>query len=199
ADLALRFAARYPERVSGVVGLSGALNLFAASETSFQRNMRKLARSAARDIEHAHLYHQLLFGAGCGHYGALVAERGDEAMLANMVSALDPALLHLTSAPFRDPHTLHAYAKAMRAHYRDAENALLAQIAAPALFITGLRDEVAHPDASRVAAAQLPSAQLVELPEADHFALYTEPQVATLIRSFAESAPAPSTVRIQAA
>lgn len=185
ADLALRFAMQHPERVLGLIGLSGALNVFAAEETPFQHNMRKLAGNAARDLEHAHLYQQLLFGARPG-YGALVADK--EAMLGSMVGALDPALLHLTSAPFRDARTLHAYAKAMCAHYRDAEDAPLSEVSARALFVTGLRDEVAHPAGSRAAAASLAHATLVELPEADHFALYSEPQLPELLRSFARNA-----------
>jgi len=54
---------------------------------------------------------------------------------------------------------------------------------APTLVLTGLRDDVAHPEASRRAAETLGDATLMELPEADHFAVFTEPVVAELLRA----------------
>ena len=185
ADVALRFAELAPERVLGVACLSGALNAAQASETPFQRNMRKLAQSAARDLVHARLYHQLLFGAGRS-YDALLQARTerDEAMLASMVGTLDPELLHLTSAPFRDAETLHAYARSMQAHYAHCARTPLPALAVPTLFVIGLRDAVAHPEASRQAAARMLHGEVLSLPEADHFALYNDPAVAAAVSDF---------------
>ena len=185
ADVALRFAELSPERVLGVASLGGALNAADASETPFQRNMRKLAYSAARGLSHARLYHQLLFGAGRS-YGALAAARlqSDEAMLASMVGTLDPELLHLTSAPFRDAETLHAYARTMQAHYEHCARTPLTALSVPTLFVVGLRDAVAHPDASTLVAARMADAQVIELPEGDHFALYNDPAVSLAVRDF---------------
>ncbi|MET0342454.1 MAG: alpha/beta fold hydrolase [Polyangiales bacterium] len=185
ADVALRFAERHPERVRGVASLSGALNATGATETSFQRNMRKLARGASSDLAHATLYHQLLFGARRG-YGALAEAKtaGDESMLASMVGTLDPELLHLTSAPFRDPATLHAYARTMHAHYQHSARTGLSSLPVPTLFVTGGRDEVAHPEASRMAAACMGDATLVELDAGDHFAIYNDARMASALRDF---------------
>lgn len=184
ADLALQFAALHPERVHAVLSVSGALNLVDAEQTPFQINMRRLAQSASRDLEHAQLYHQLLFGNRRGHYGMLASERSDEAMLASMVSTLDPALLHITSAPFRDPESLHHYARTMQHHYASAPQRGVAQVKVPVLLVVSGRDEVAHPAASRAALALLDHATLVELPDADHFAVYSEPAIAEVLRYF---------------
>ena len=187
ADLAIRFASLYPERVDTVASLSGALNMVGASETSFQANMRKLALRASADLQHARLFHQLLFGQRRGHYGIVAAsERSDEAMLSSMVTTPDPELLHLTSAPFRDPQSLHDYARAMQGHYSAAKDQSLSALRLPLLLLTGLQDDIVHPHASRIAAEVVGDAQCIELPEADHFAIYKEPGiVATLLRAHA--------------
>lgn len=186
ADVALRFAERYPARVSGVVSIGGALNGACASETPFQRNLRNLVHKAAHDLRHAQLYHQILFGQDKPHYGTLAgtSHDGDRSMLSSMLGALDPALLHLTSAPFRDAGSLHRYARTMSEHYRHAETHGLPDVQSRVLLITGTADEVAHPEASRVAARALVSSTLVELTEGDHFALFTDARVGQSIREF---------------
>jgi nucleoside-diphosphate-sugar epimerase len=186
ADVALRFAERYPGRVLGAVGVSGALNGAHAAETGFQRNLRKLVRQAAGDRRQAELYHRLLFGARVTHFTALTAhEAGAEReLLSSLLAALDPALLHLTSAPFRDAEALHRYARIMQQHYAHAASQGLPRAATSVLLIACERDEVAHPDASRAAARALPDARVLRLPDADHFAVFCDARVPAAIREF---------------
>ncbi|MDB4988575.1 MAG: Male sterility-like protein, partial [Myxococcaceae bacterium] len=185
ADVALRFAELYPRRALGVISVAGALNMMHGPETTFQRDMRKLAKSAAHDLARAQLYHQLLFGQRHDELGAQTeGARSTEAWLGSMVGELDPSVLHLTSAPFRDADTLHDYAKTMHDHYAHSERTSLSRLELPALFITGTRDTVSHPEPSRLAAAQMADATLLELNEADHFAVYSETAVMGAVRDF---------------
>lgn len=177
ADLAVRFAELHPERVQGLVSVSGALNSAHASETVFQRHMRTLAASTARDLAHAQLYHRLLFGQRQG-------AADDEAMLVSMVSQLDADLIHLTSQPFRDPVSLHTYGRHMQGHYEQCARSPLPKLELPALLVLSSHDPIAHPDASRVAHSAWRNATRLELEGADHFAIYTNQTVWQAIRSF---------------
>jgi proline iminopeptidase len=61
----------------------------------------------------------------------------------------------------------------------------LAEIAVPTLVIVGGYDWVCAPAASRLLASTMPSARLVEIPEAGHFPFAEEPEAFTeAVRSF---------------
>ncbi len=186
ADISLRFAELHPERVSGVVGLGGALNGLSSAQTSFQCSLRKLVDRAAADLRYAELYHQVLFGQKeTAQPTPCAASDGDpRAMLSSMLDALDPALLHMTSTPFRDPQALHGYARTMRQHYAHAARRGRPAPDTDVLLVVGEHDDVAHPEASRSLVSGHPRAVLLELPDADHFAVYTDARIPEAVRRF---------------
>src|SRR5690606_20096022 len=119
-------------------------------------------------------------------------------MLSSMLDALDPALLHMTSAPFRDPQALHHYARVMRRHYDHAARYGRPGPDTDVLLIVGEQDDVAHPEASRCLARALPRAMLLELPAADHFAVYTDARVPDAVRRFVQRTHRPATGAVAA-
>jgi nucleoside-diphosphate-sugar epimerase/pimeloyl-ACP methyl ester carboxylesterase len=176
ADVALAFASRHPGSVRSLCLLNGALLRAEAPLTRFQQRLRAVVEGAARSLEHARLYHEILYGERRAR--TLAASGCARERLEGLLSDIDPRMLHLASAPFATPEALHAYARSMHQFFCDAGASWPGPgFEVPTLVVTSDADRITHPAASHAFADRF-GAQRLSLPEAGHFAHATHPEVA---------------------
>ncbi|MEY4580163.1 MAG: hypothetical protein RL701_4866 [Pseudomonadota bacterium] len=178
ADVALAFATREPTRTLSLTLLHGALVRGAASETDYQRRLRSLVVGASRSVEHAQVYHDALYGAP--KLTARYSPSRDHLRehCAGLLDAVSPEFQHLASRPFLTPQSLHRYARCLQSFLSERGAAWPERpLAMPLLVVTGGADHITHADTSRVFARRM-QAQLLDLPDGDHFAHWQKPEVA---------------------
>ena len=107
AQVALDFARSFPERTTSLALISGTYCMDASvPRTDFLNSLLSISGKIAVDRRRAELYVRLIYGNGDG--GG--TNSGDQKQLYSIMDGVDPFLLHLTSAPFRNPEALYRYA-----------------------------------------------------------------------------------------
>jgi pimeloyl-ACP methyl ester carboxylesterase len=179
AQVALRCASSQPGRVRRLVLLNGTFNLPEdVPRTSYEKNMRVLMPKIAGNIAYANLYHRMMNASGAQPGSAAGGQEAD-AMLCS-----DPALLPLTSAPFRTPARLYRYATLITRTLDEPTHTWAEGVKAPVLVVSGARDRVSHPGASLEIARRIKDARLVMLEEGDHYSMYHDEQLQQAVRDF---------------
>jgi pimeloyl-ACP methyl ester carboxylesterase/enamine deaminase RidA (YjgF/YER057c/UK114 family) len=202
AQVALRFRALWPARVTSLTSLSGAFSFpEAVGATEFKRNIMYLMPRVAASRAHAAAYHRMLYGHKAPAREVAI-EAGDRARVEGALLSSDQLVTNLTSAPFKDPESLYRYARLVMHLVREPAHAWADGVTCPVLILSGAHDTVAHPEESRELARRIPHAEL-EIGEGwDHFSLLHEPELARRVRRFLAAAGAarpPAFARLQPA
>jgi pimeloyl-ACP methyl ester carboxylesterase len=148
-------AVHHPSRVAGLV-----LAAPAASTRAIDRVDRLLAAPVVGAVASG----ALLSGAGLALSAPPVRRR------IAVAARLDERYLHAASRRLLRRGARRAFLVEQRALLRDlpALEAALGRISAPTVIVTGSRDRIVPPSASRLVAARIPEAELIELRGAGH-------------------------------
>ena len=186
AQVALRFAAEYPQRVRSLIFLNGTFNLPPdVPRTNFETNVRYLMPRIAGNTSYAALYHRMI-AESRAQPDANAAQTGSEVSQPFGLICRDSSILHLVSAPFATPDRLYRYACMITRTYDEHSDALAEQLKVPTLLISCGNDQVSHPEASRVMAARIKGARLAVIEQGDHHSLYYDEEMQAAISSFIE-------------
>jgi len=186
---AVRAALLHPTRIRSLVLMNGSYTDIDAPATAFQTNMYEAMKEIAVSEERAQFFHRVLFRSRRALSSEDERSAGDRST--TILSSTDPELLHLTSLPFADPSSMYRYGKLITGVMDAPMSAWLPRVRQPILFITCGKDCTTHPEGTRRAALIAQRGELVELPDADHFALYKLPEVAVRVAAFLDSFPRP--------
>lgn len=179
AQLALKFASLFPDRMNSLVLLNGTFNLpDTIPRTAFEKNMRVLMPKIAGNISFAQLYYRMTSEARFRPDGSGKVVDGD------FNTCRNPALRHLTNAPFKTPELLYRYANMVTRSFNQPEPAIEANLAMPVLVISGSEDRVSHPDTSREIARRIKNASLAIVDGGDHHALHDDERVLKMVADF---------------
>jgi len=184
AQLALKFASLFPERTRSLVLLNGTFNLpESITRTVFEKNMRFLMPKIAGNMAFAQLYYRMTSEE---RFRSDDPERQGEAagQSSSFITCRNPALRHLTNAPFRTPELLYRYANMVTRSFEEPEPALAANMAMPVLVVSGSDDRVTHPETSREIARRIKGASLVMIEGGDHHALHDDERVQNIVLDF---------------
>lgn len=180
ARLALRLAALHPELVASATLVGGAFNLDEggldgegpdgeALNTKYQQVFTTAMRRVAQKRRYADAYYQMVHVWGGRH--ELLQQQVD-----TVLSAVEPGVEHLASAPYQSAQTIYTYARLIDAFDRDREQGWLTELRAPTLFLCGDRDHTTAPLASRTMAALVRNGRAETLEDSGHFVVYTRPE-----------------------
>jgi nucleoside-diphosphate-sugar epimerase/pimeloyl-ACP methyl ester carboxylesterase len=191
AQVALDFARSFPERAASLVLINGTYCMTpSVPRTDFLTSLLSISEKIAVDRRRAEMYVRLIYGNGDSG-----ASSGDQKQLYSIMDGVDPFLLHLTSAPFRNPEALYRYASLFVQHFRGDELQAGA-VDVPSLVVTAQGDVVAHHLASREVADRIENSRFMDIPGGDHFSMYFDEGLADTVAAFvAEHQPAPVPVR----
>jgi nucleoside-diphosphate-sugar epimerase/pimeloyl-ACP methyl ester carboxylesterase len=182
AQVALAFAARYAERVGSLVLLNGTyLGGESLPRTAFQRSFISLVRQISGDRRRARMYYEMIYGKGANRFSQQGPERQQ---LQQLFTGVDPLLLHMTSAPFRDPEALYRYANLFARFFSHSDMLEAGPVTVPTLIVTTPTDVISHPDASVLAAECIQTARLLRLEAGDHYSMYHDRELPGLVREF---------------
>ncbi|WP_428262693.1 alpha/beta fold hydrolase [Haliangium sp.] len=182
AQVVVRFASSFPERVRAAVLLSGAYALPASevAPTEFQRKLGVVLAACSRGPTFARTYSQLMCKG--------LDEPGQGASTGLLTSA-DPRLLPMTSAPFRSAEALYRYGCAGVQMAKAPAHAWAEEMRAPTLVMTGDDDPVTNPAASREMARRIPGAAFELVPGGDHFLPWNHAGLGERVLAFFDSIP----------
>jgi thioester reductase-like protein/pimeloyl-ACP methyl ester carboxylesterase len=182
ADVALSFATRSPERVQSLTLAHGAFVGISSARTAFATSLETIARRAARSVEEAGRFHDMIAEVLSPYFAGSSRHSHDRALLETTVGQLDSSLFHLTSAPFRTPEALHRYAKLLCGYFADAPLAP-AHLSVPTHIVTSEDDTVAHVEGSRSLADSLPYVRETDATQGGHFSItQCERTIASMVR-----------------
>jgi pimeloyl-ACP methyl ester carboxylesterase len=148
--------------------VSPSINVATANQTDYQRTMLPLWRRLAEgDPRQAALVKALLTRRNPPGEAGLRSE-----------------LLHLNGLPFASGESTYQYARLQAACMAPEWAPLLNDIAVPTLICHGAQDDIIHRDTSDGVARHVPGAQLIDIPDGGHFAVYESDRLHTEILHF---------------
>ena len=181
AQLALKFASLFPQRARSLMLLNGTFNLpDNITRTAFEKNMRVLMPQIAANRSFAELYHRMTAAARFRPNG-FQPQAGQSS---SFITCRNPALRHLTNAPFKTPELLYRYANMIKRCFDEPAVAPDASLSMPVLVISGDEDQVSHPDTSREIARRINNASLTILEGGDHHALHDDQRLPNMVLDF---------------
>lgn len=99
-------------------------------------------------------------------------------------AGLRSELLHLNGLPFVSVESTYQYARLQAACMASEWASLLNDINVPTLILHGSQDDIIHRDTSDSVARHVPGAQLIDIPDGGHFAIYESDPLHTKILHF---------------
>ncbi|HXU62999.1 MAG TPA: alpha/beta fold hydrolase [Polyangia bacterium] len=175
-QVALRCAAMPAPPIAGAVLLCGAYCLPDGRWTSqYGRNMKTIAKHCARSVAHAGAFSDILMSA---------AHKGSGSTQPAIGQAIPAEVLDMTMGPFASGQALYRYAHLQRQFLDPPPETWASEVRLPVLVLGAGKDQIVHPEASREIARRLPEAELLMLPEGDHFVHYFDPAVPAAIEDF---------------
>jgi len=162
-----------------LVLLNGTFNLpDTITRTAFEKNMRVLMPKIAGNMAFAELYYRMTSEARFRPDGPGKVGDGD------FNTCRNPALRHLTNAPFKTPELLYRYANMVTRSFHQPEPAIESSLSMPVLVISGSDDRVSHADTSREIATRIKNASLAIIEGGDHHALHDDDRVVKMVVDF---------------
>lgn len=153
AVVAICATALQPQRVSSLSLWHGDYELGAACpKTRHQKDLKALMVAASETRSHAEQIHKLFSS--------------------NILKNVPQDTAHLTLYPYANPDLLFLYSKCNGKIMQTDITPLLEKISQPALVVTSMDDNTAHPEGSRFVAARLPNARLRVEQHGDHLSLF---------------------------
>jgi len=150
AQICLRALSEYPDRFNCGVLLNSGVSLACddVKQTDYQQSLLSLFPKIAGNRSAAKLYCDLIYG------DTTKVGLKDQGSIGTMLNSLDPELMKMTSAPFKDPESLYRYANMLYRNFEEDKEAYTDKIHAPVLVYGSEEDEVTHIDISSVAKAE---------------------------------------------
>lgn len=165
AVVALRAAARTPERVSSLSLWHGDFSGTPGPTTAHQDNLKALLAMAA---------------SSRGDAAAINA-----ALAQTALGAVPPGVAHLVVYPYVNAELFYRYCLLTGATMTTDVGPLVPTVRQPTLVITSEDDHTAHPGGSRQMAARLPGATLRVEPHGDHISVFgAGPRLHQLLTDF---------------
>lgn len=185
ARLALRIASILRTDAAGLVLMNGSYNLDAEEYTRVEHNMAGTMPHLATSRQHAEAFYRALFQRP--DYNAQ-SERGvvvssAPAELADAVYSANSDDIHLANLPFQSSENLYRYACLMTT-YIETPLELVGLPDVPSLVLTCERDLTANPRSSHRIAEAMDAAELVCLPDGDHFSVHWDSQYGRWVEDF---------------
>ena len=180
AQVALRFAAQFPERLRSLVLLNGAFNFPPNVRRSLtEKNMRTIMPRISRRKD-AELFLRIM---NAGRFSGDNGQPQKSAAPAVPVVTSNPSLLHLVNATYKTPELLYRYANIVTQCFNEPDHAWTDYVKVPTLVIGSDEDPVADAEGSREIARRLTCAELVML-KGDHHTFYEDTSVQNRICEF---------------
>jgi pimeloyl-ACP methyl ester carboxylesterase len=182
AQVALNFAAHFPERTQSLVFLNGAFNLPpSVPRSTVDKNMRSMMPRIAARRKDSELFFRIM---SAGRFLSGDNAQPQKSAPAPVLAACsNPSLVHLTSATYKTPELLYRYANIIAQSFNEPDHAWTDSVKAPSLVIGNEYDQIADPAGSREIARRLPGAELVIL-QGDHHTFYEDATVQNRISEF---------------
>jgi len=182
AQVAMNFAAHFPERTRSLVFLNGAFNLPPSVPRSVvDKNMRLMMPKIAARRKDTELFFRIM---SAGRFLSGNNGQPQKSAPAPVLAACsNPSLVHLTSATYKTPELLYRYANIIAHSFNEPDHAWTDSVTAPTLVIGNEFDQIADPAGSREIARRLPGAELVIL-KGDHHTFYDDAAVKNRIGEF---------------
>src|SRR6266545_432437 len=169
AVIALRAAARQPERVTSLSLWHGDFSGTPGPTTSHQDNLKALMGMAVQSREDA----------------AAI----NEALAQTALAAVPANVAHLVVYPYATAELFYRYCVLTGATMTTDISELLPLVRQPGLVVTSEDDHTAHPGGSHQVAARLPRAALRVEPHGDHISVFgAEPRLQRILTDFLRSA-----------
>lgn len=180
AQVALNFAAHFPERLRSLVLLNGAFN-FPASvrRTLNEKNMRTMMPRISRRKD-AELFLRIM---NAGRFVSDQNAQPQKGAPALPVVTSNPSLLHLVSGTYKTPELLYRYANIITQCFKEPDHGWTDYVKVPTLVIGSDNDQIADVEGSREFARRLTCAELVVL-KGDHHTFYDDASVQNRICDF---------------
>lgn len=177
AQVCLRALAEFPDRFSCGVLLNSGVSLATDSviETEYQQSLRSLFPKIAGNRSAAKLYCDLIYG------DTTKVGLKDQGSIGSMLNSLDPELMNMTSAPFKNPESLYRYANMLYRNFEEDDAAFTDQINLPVLVYGSEEDEVTHVDVAKELSKRLSNSELILATTATHFAQYSDVDVGEMV------------------
>lgn len=172
AVIALRAAARQPDRIASLSLWHGDFSGTPAPRTAHQENLRVLLDLAAR--------------------GRADAEAINSALAESTTARVPQEVADLVGYPYSSTELFYRYCVLTGATMTYDVTGLLPAIDQPTLVVTSEDDHTAHPAGSGRVAAALSAARLCVEPHGDHISVFAaSDRLAELLEGFLAEAPAP--------
>jgi len=185
AQIALKFAAFFPERTRSLVLLNGAFNLPGnTSRTVFEKNLRQLMPKIARNAAYAELYSRIISESRFKLADRGVGQGKDGGQSSGWIPCRNPELRHLTNGPFKTPELLYRYANMVTRTFEESEHAWTGNIAVPVLVVSSSNDQITRPETSRDISEQIKGATHVMIEDGDHHGLHDDERVQHTVFDF---------------
>lgn len=177
AQVCLRALSEYPDRFICGALLNSGVSLVGDDicQTEYQQSLRSLFPKVAGDRKAAKLYCDLIYG------DTTKVGLRDQGSIGTMLNSLDPELMKMTSAPFRDPESLYRYANMLFRNFEEDKAAFTDKVRTPVLVYGSEEDEVTHADLATALSERLINSELVLAKTATHFAQYTDIEVGDMV------------------
>jgi pimeloyl-ACP methyl ester carboxylesterase/nucleoside-diphosphate-sugar epimerase len=180
AQVALNFAAHFPERMRSLVLLNGAYNFPASVRRSLnEKNMRTMMPRIKR-LKDAEMFLRIMTA---GRFSSGESGQPQKSAPAIPVVTSNPSLLHLVSSTYKSPELLYRYATIITQSFNEPDHAWTDYLKVPTLVIGSDEDPVADAEGSREFARRLSCAELVML-RGDHHTFYEDTSVQNQICEF---------------
>lgn len=183
AQVCLRAMREFSDRIDCGLLLNTGVSLVPEEplkETDYQQSLRSLFPKIGSSKRAAQLYCDLIYG-DTTKVGA-----NEQNRVGTMLNSLDPELMNMTSAPFKNPESLYRYANMLYRNFEEDGDAYTTGTTLPVLVYGSEEDEITHPDVARALAGALINSTLHIEPTGTHFAQYTDDSVAEVVMRFVE-------------
>lgn len=192
AVLASKAAARHPERFRSLALLNGGFVLPGAAEVPFQTATRSMMPKMAASRKTCEILYNLIFGNNKQDTASFRwEEREFQESAGDFVGAIYKGYLHMARLLMRDVDSCFRYARIVRSHLAEVENAVewLPKVTQPTLVLTCVGDITSHPEGSYEAARLIPDSILHVHDRGDHFLFYSEEDARQVVCDFLDGRP----------
>jgi dihydroflavonol-4-reductase len=188
AVVASKAVAFHPERFRSLSLLNGGFVLPGAAEVPFQSAARGIMPKMAVSRQTCEVLYNLIFGNKQGTVPVRREEQEVQKDAGDFVGAIHKGYMHIARLLMRDADSCFRYARIVRSHLSDAENAFgwLPKVTLPTLVLSAEGDIISHPEGSIQAARLIPGSILHVRGGGDHFLFYADEASRRIVCDFLE-------------
>lgn len=195
--LALEYYSRHPEHVSSMIFLSASfkgLPEHKPLETAFEQSLELLLAAVEHQPQLADMLLVALKGVVLARNQQPLTDLGAassaDSVLQQALSAVNVSVQELVLQPFQTRPAVIAYARQMRDFWNHDFYPILSRVEIPVLFVGGDCDQIASQSMSKEIAAEIPSAQFLEVKGGSHYIQHESwDALAQIVERFVECGP----------